>query len=103
MVARNLEPLKHQINIILTVLSAVLLSVATAINWWTQGYGDTAVHFCIWKMVICDSGVCLVSTLNTSGKEPGIDSSKLYKSPFVSMCLLVRFFSYLILSFLLID
>ena len=75
MVARNLEPLKHQINIILTVLSAVLLSVAAAINWWTQGYGDSAVHFNIWKMVICDSGVCLVSTLNTSGKEPGKDSS----------------------------
>jgi hypothetical protein len=100
MVARNLEPLKHKINIILTVLSTVFLSVATVRNWWTQGYGDSAVHFSIWKMVICDSGVCLVSTVNTSGKEPGNDSSISHKTPFVSMCLLnCKKFVFLILSF----
>lgn len=67
MVSRILEPQKHQFNLFLIVLAAIFLSIATAINWWTQGDGDSKAHFCLWEMVDCNDGVCLVSTANTAG------------------------------------
>lgn len=68
MATRILEPVKHQFNLFLIILAVIFLSCATAINWWTQGHGDFKTHFCLWKMVDCNDGVCLVSTANTAGK-----------------------------------
>lgn len=67
MAVSNLEQTKHKFNIALTILAAIFLSVAASINWWTQGYGEIAVHFDIWKTVVCNEGVCLLSSFNTSG------------------------------------